>query len=121
MVIQGTVSRILEFEDSNIGKSSSGLFKTLSLKAILKVKYAIVNLVMRLNIMSDKYFVTKNMIIMALLLAGIENVLPPNVGKRIIWARKYSFGSMPTLYFIYILLFSLGDGKKCKNSHSIPC
>ena len=71
--------------------------------------------------MSDKYFVTKNMIIMALLLAGIENVLPPNVGKRIIWARKYSFGSMPTLYFIYILLFSLGDGKKCKNSHSIPC
>ena len=52
------------------------------------MKYEIVNWAMKLNIMLDKYFVTKNMIIMALLLAGIENVLPPNDGKKRIWARK---------------------------------
>ena len=54
---------------------------------------------------------------MALLLAGIENVLPPNDGKKIIWARKYSFDSTLSC----TLIFSLGDGKKCKNSHFIPC
>ena len=39
---------------------------------------------------------------MALLLAGIENVLPPNDGKKIIWARKYLFES--TLSYSYIFI-----------------
>ena len=72
---------------------------------------------MKLNIMLDKYFVTKNMITMALLLVGIENVLLLNDGKKIIWVRKYSFDSTLSC----TLIFSLGDGKKCKNSHFIPC
>ena len=63
-------------------------FENFLFESNLKVKYAIVNLAMKLNIMLDKFFVTKNMIIMALLLAGIENVLLPNDGRKIIWARK---------------------------------
>ena len=90
MVIQGTALICGFWRFPNFEKLLFLIVKILKfgLKAILKVKYAIVNLVMKLNIMLDKYFVTKNMIIMALLLAGIENVLPPNDGRKIIWARK---------------------------------